>query len=74
MIDQTAAVRPPAAAPARSRDGYAAARTVELRAQNTRYDHDAEARRGLDRLSQRLATKEPLRQDVPPGYHLNIQV
>ncbi|MBK8209349.1 MAG: hypothetical protein IPK78_04670 [Rhodospirillales bacterium] len=74
MIDQTNSARSPVAAPARGRDGYAAARAVEVRAQSTRYDHEGDARRALDRLSQRLAANQPLRRDVPPGYHLDIQV
>ena len=74
MIEQTAGLRSLAAAPTRGRHGYAAAHAVEIRAQTTRYDHEGEARRALDRLSQRLAANEPLRRDVPTGYHLNIRV
>lgn len=74
MIEQTTTSRSPIASASRGSDGYAAARAVEMRAQSTRYDHESEARRALDRLSQHLAAKEPLRSDVPPGYYLNIRV
>ena len=71
MTDQTAGGRP-IVAPTRGRDGYATARAVELRAQTTRYDQEGEARRALDR--KQLAANEPLRRNVPPGFHLNILV
>lgn len=74
MIEQTTASRSPIVSALRGNDGSAAARAVVMRAQSTRYDHESEARRALDRLSQRLAANAPLRSDVPPGYYLNIRV
>ena len=54
----------PTPQPAPSRSGRAA----------TRYDQNAQLRTSLDRLDQRLASGEPLRRDVPPGYYLNVLV
>jgi hypothetical protein len=74
MIEQTNASRFPIASASRGNDGYTAARAVEIRAQSTRYDHESENRRALERLSQRLAANEQLRRDVPAGYYLNIRI
>ena len=75
MIEQASRSRVSSgAAPQRNAGGYAGARAVEVRAQTTVYGQDAESRKAMERLSQRLSSGEPLRRDVPPGFYLNIRV
>jgi hypothetical protein len=73
MVEQTSGSQSRVIVPRRD-SGYAAARTVEIRAQNTRYETDESARRAIDRLTRRLSAEEPLRRDVPPGFYLNVRV
>jgi hypothetical protein len=74
MVDQSLGTSRTPAAAEPGRSAYAATRAVEIRARSTRYDQNAQMRTTLDRLDQRLASGEPLRHDVPPGFYLNILV
>jgi hypothetical protein len=76
MTDETPGLgrcAPSASAP--TRQGYAsAAQAVAIRAETSRYGQDNETRRAFARFAERLASGEPLRRDVPSGYHLSIVV
>lgn len=56
--------------------GYQAqsVRDVKARATVTDQGVSAEERRGLRRLNQVLEQNQPLREDVPRGYYLNINI
>ena len=56
--------------------GYQAesVREVKARAGVARQDSSSEELRGLRRLNQALDQNEPLRDDVPRGYYLNINI
>jgi len=60
----------------RRASGYQAeaVREVQARAANTDQKQSDAERRGLRRLNQILDNNQPLRDDVPRGYHLNIKV
>ena len=60
--------------PRRAASGYQTAREVERRAAVTRRNDEPAFMRAVDRLNRILSTGKPLRDDVPRGYHLNIQV
>lgn len=60
--------------PRRASSGYRAAREVEQRAAITRHDYEPAFLRAVDRLNKLLDSGKPLRDDVPRGFHLNIQV
>ncbi len=60
--------------PRRASSGYRAAREVEQRAAITRRDDEPAFRRAVDRLNNILDSGKPLRDDVPRGFHLNIQI
>ena len=49
-------------------------REATARAAAVRQDTSPEERQGLTRLNRILAQDRPLRQDVPRGFYLNIQV
>jgi hypothetical protein len=55
-------------------DGYHAMREVKALARVAEKSDSAEARQALTRLSQILASGQPLRGDVPRGYYLNFTV
>lgn len=75
MTDETSGIgRCAASASAQTRQGYASAQAVAIRSETSRYGQDNETRRALARFAERLASGEPLRRDVPPGYHLSIVV
>lgn len=53
---------------------YSAAREVSARAKVTREANAPAMARAFDRLDQALSSDQPLSQDVPRGYYLNIVV
>ena len=56
--------------------GYQAdsVRDVKARASTTEPAQSEQEKRGLRRLDSVLSNNEPLRDDVPRGYYLNINV
>lgn len=56
--------------------GYQAdtVRDVKVRANTTEQSQSEQEKHGLRRLSSALNNDEPLRDDVPRGYYLNINV
>ncbi len=60
--------------PKRATSGYRMAREVEQRAAVTRRSDEPAFMRAVDRLNRILEAGKPLRDDVPRGFHLNIQV
>ncbi|MCP5365441.1 MAG: hypothetical protein H6905_09475 [Hyphomicrobiales bacterium] len=52
--------------------GYRQARTVEQRAASVRYTDDAKIAAAIERLDGLLKSGTPVRDNVPPGYYLNI--
>ncbi len=49
-------------------------REIQARATHVLQDESAGERRGMRRLNEALATGQGLRQDVPRGFYLNINV
>jgi hypothetical protein len=74
MTDPAPGVGSAAPLPAGGRDGYNATKDVALRARTTRWEQDAQTRAAVERMSARLASGEPLRRDVPPGFYLDIRL
>ncbi|MDP6173410.1 MAG: hypothetical protein QGF09_04510 [Rhodospirillales bacterium] len=60
--------------PQRASSGYQSAREVERRAAITRRNDAPAHTCAVDRLNRILESGKPLRDDVPRGFHLNIQV
>ncbi len=60
--------------PKRASSGYQTAREIERQAAVTRRNDQPEFLRAVDRLNRILSADKPLRDDVPRGFHLNIQV
>lgn len=60
--------------PKQSRASYNTAREVEARAKVTQTTETPQFRKALDKLSNSLDKDEPLRDDVPRGYYLNVEV
>lgn len=60
----------------RRESGYGApsVREVQARASNTNQNQSEHERRGLRRLNQVLSADQPLRDNVPRGFYLNIEV
>jgi hypothetical protein len=56
--------------------GYQAetVRDIKARASSTETSQSEQEKRGLRRLNSVLNNNEPLRDDVPRGYYLNINV
>ncbi len=61
---------------ARRPQGYQADSVHQIRARATHVDQQQsdEERKGLRRLNQILGQDRPLKDDVPRGFYLNIQV
>lgn len=60
--------------PKQSRASYNTAREVEARARVTQTTETPQFRKALDRLNNALDKDEPLRDDVPRGYYLNVEI
>jgi len=54
--------------------GYQASQEVENRARVSAPMNDPEFKQAVSRLNRNLMSGEPLRQDVPRGYYLNVTV
>ena len=76
MTDGLTFLNGEAAGVVRRANGYGApsVREVQARASVTNQQQTEHEKRGLRRLNQILSNDQPLRDNVPRGFHLNIEV
>jgi hypothetical protein len=76
MTDGLAFLNGEQAGVVRRSNGYVApgVREVQARAAVTNQNQTEQERRGLRRLNQVLSADQPLRDNVPRGFYLNIEV
>ena len=57
-----------------ARAGYRAAKEVEFQARVMEFAESLQFRRAMERLDKVTRGEGPLRDDVPRGYYLNIEI
>ncbi len=62
------------ATPQRASTGYQAGREVERHAASAGSNDDPHLQKAIGRLQRILNSGEPLRDDVPRGYYLNVVI
>ena len=65
-------IQPPP--PGHARASYTTAREAEAQARISQTTETPKFRQALDRLNRILDRDKPLRDDVPRGYYLNIEI